>query len=287
MASKPIKVLLQYCVPQHALSRLAGFLANNQNRWLKNYLINWFIGRYQVNMQEAVEENPAVYPTFNHFFTRALKPSLRPLASEENAISSPVDGIISQYGEIKGSNIFQAKGLDYTLSGLLAKPAEQVKAFNSGLFATFYLAPRDYHRVHLPINGKLCAMQYVPGQLFSVNPTTVINIDNLFARNERVICWFDTVVGPVVVVLVGAMLVASVATTWHGQVTVPKARNKQVSDWDYQQANIQLARGDELGHFQLGSTVILLFPANSLEWETKLTVGRAVKMGEKIAQLNK
>lgn len=271
-------VLLQYLAPQHALSRFAGWVAGCQYSPLKNYLIHWFIQRYGVNMEEAITSNPSDYPNFNSFFIRTLKEGARPLAVGETTLVSPVDGVISQVGAIQKGRLFQAKGAEFDLLTLVGGKKNIAQLFDHGQFSTLYLAPKDYHRVHMPLTGKLISMTYVPGQLFSVNPQTVDHVPNLFARNERVICLFETAVGPMAIILVGAMLVASIHTVWGGEIAPTRA--KSVRTWTYPDDYLTLEKSEEMGYFKLGSTVILLFGEDSVVWREGLGVGSIVRMGE-------
>ena len=274
-------ITFQHIVPQHLLSRGVGRLAASENTFVKNTFIKNFAAKYQVNMAEALEENPLAYKSFNDFFTRALKPNARPIASDSKAIISPADGAISQIGAITADKIFQAKGHDYSVTTLLGGNEQRAAAFVGGQFATVYLSPKDYHRVHMPFMGKLTQMIYVPGDLFSVNTTTAENVPNLFARNERVVCLFDTEVGQMAVVLVGAMIVAGIATAWAGNLA-PQGKNIVVTNYD---GSIILKKGDELGRFYLGSTAIVLFGANVMQWRNNLTATTPVRMGEAMGQI--
>lgn len=277
-----MSALIQYCVPQHLLSRLVGLLAKSKCSVIKNLFIGWFVKRYQVNMNEAAETDPHQYCSFNAFFIRALKPGIRPVVEGEQQIACPVDGVISQIGTIKAGRVFQAKGFEFTVDELLGGNINQAAWFANGKYATLYLAPRDYHRIHMPIDGLLTEMVYVPGHLFSVNTATTASVPRLFARNERVVAFFDTAMGPMAVVLVGAMIVASINTVWHGVVTAPQI--KTVTRWDYQNQAIRLQKGDELGYFSLGSTVIVLFGNNAVEWNQRLQEQTAVKLGELLGE---
>lgn len=277
-------VALQFILPQHTLSRAAGWLANCQQPWLKNAMIKWFIRRYKVDMSEALEPNPKNYAHFNSFFIRKLRLNARPIVNGPNALACPVDGFISQAGEIDNDQIFQAKGHRYSLQQLLGGTQDSVETFRHGQFATLYLAPANYHRIHMPLDGKLKAMWHIPGKLFSVNQTTTQEVQGLFARNERVITLFETDYGPMILVLVGAMIVASINTVWAGEIT-PPAKNSSVSHWDYTDQNIHLKRGDEMGYFKLGSTVIALFANPQLQWEKTLTADTPIKMGQLLATL--
>lgn len=277
-------VLSQYLTPQLALSRLAGRLADsNRSPALKNRTIQWFIDRYGVDMSEAAEPDPTAYPTFNAFFTRALKPGARPVAGGDEVLVSPADGAISQLGEVTGDRVFQAKGQSFSLVELLGGDPQRAEPFAEGAFATIYLAPRDYHRIHMPVAGQLREMIHVPGRLFSVNPATAANVPNLFARNERVVCLFDTAAGPLALVLVGAMIVGSVETTWAG-VVVPGSG--PVTECRYQDDKaIRFAKGEEMGRFRLGSTVIMVMPKGRVHWNRDQVPGKSVRMGEAFGTL--
>lgn len=267
-------VFAQHLLPQHFLSRVLGKIADSQWPTLKNFLIRRFVQKYQVDLSCAEYAMPEAYPSFNAFFTRALRPDARPIAPLQNSIISPVDGCISQMGHIRQGQILQAKGRQFTVNALLANHP-QAASFQDGAFATLYLAPKDYHRIHMPIEGTLTAMQHVPGRLFSVNAMTALHVSNLFARNERVNCFFDTALGPVAVILVGAMIVASIETVWAGTVT-PNSLTPP---------KIHLAKGAEMGRFKLGSTVIVLFPPRRICWERDLSAGAAVKMGQLLGSM--
>ncbi|UZE96982.1 archaetidylserine decarboxylase [Alkalimarinus alittae] len=278
-------VLSQYLTPQHTLSRTVGMLADCKQPQIKDAFIKWFINRYQVNMAEAAKENPSDYPCFNDFFTRELKPGLRPLADDSTQISCPVDGAISQLGDINHGKIFQAKGQDYSLIDLLGGDVARAKPFMGGKFATIYLAPKDYHRIHMPLAGTLREMIYVPGKLFSVNPLTAEKVPGLFARNERLVAIFDTEHGPMAMVLVGAMIVAAIETVWSGQVA-PPVRQLKVTEYPAEPTNpITLNKGDEMGRFKLGSTVVLAFPENMVEFKEELMAGSVVRMGQAFGKL--
>lgn len=277
-------ILFQYLLPQLLVSRLAGKLADYTGaNALRVRVIRWFIGRYGVNMSEAEHADPQSYPTFNTFFTRALKPGLRPVVADAEAIASPVDGAISQLGRISDDRIFQAKGQSFGLTDLLGGDAQRAAPFTGGQFATIYLAPRDYHRIHMPVAGTLREMVYVPGKLFSVNPLTARKVPDLFARNERVVAIFDTDHGPMAMVLVGAMIVGSVETRWSG--IVAPGNTRQVSASDYRHCKeIRYEKGEEMGRFRLGSTVILVFPKDRCQWETPLQEHSVVRMGERFGR---
>nr|WP_155466744.1 archaetidylserine decarboxylase [Duganella radicis] len=273
----------QYLLPKSALTNFAGRVAGAKAGKYTTGLIRWFVGRYNVNMDEALDPNIANYKTFNEFFTRALRPDARPLA--DAAYICPVDGRISQFGDIENDQIFQAKGHQFSTTALVGGDARLAAQFQHGSFANLYLSPRDYHRIHMPIDGKLTRMIYVPGELFSVNPTTARGIPGLFARNERVVCVFDTAHGPFVMTLVGATIVGSMATVWHGVVNPP--RLPQVTEWKYDDQNIVLKKGDELGRFLLGSTVVMLFQKDVLKFNPAWQPAGSVQLGEEMAQLKK
>ena len=273
-------VLSQYLIPKQAITLLAGRIARAKGGGLTTRLIAWFVRRYRVNMLEAANPDMASYATFNEFFTRALKVGARPLAAAD--LICPVDGAISQFGRIEGQQIFQAKGHQYTSTALVGGDAALAAQFDNGHFATLYLSPRDYHRIHMPCAGRLLRMIYVPGDLFSVNPATARGVPGLFARNERVVCVFEGERGPFVLVLVGATIVGSMATTWHGAVNAP--RPGRLSEWRYDSETILLQQGDEMGRFLLGSTVVMLFPQGPLQFNPAWQPGGAIRLGEVMAQ---
>jgi phosphatidylserine decarboxylase len=277
-------ILFQHMVPQHLLSRLVGRLADCTNPWVKNRFITWFAKQYQVNMTEALIEEPTAYPSFNAFFTRELKPGIREINQDSDAIVSPADGAISQIGTIKHGRIFQAKGRGYGLTTLLGGFDEIATPFKNGLFATIYLSPKDYHRVHMPIKGTLRETVYVPGDLFSVNQATAENVDQLFARNERLVAIFDTEAGPMAMVLVGAMIVAGIETVWDGQVSPVIKRPVRKPFMPKTMAPVTLKKGEEMGRFKLGSTVILLFGPDAIEWIDTLKAESPVTLGKKVGQ---
>ncbi len=272
--------LTQYGIPQQAASRLMGKLTSCQTPVVKNYLIKKFVKRYGVNLQEAKRTLPTEYTDFNDFFTRQLKDNLRPLHSGTHSVISPVDGAVSQLGRIKSGHLIQAKGRTFTAHELLGGTTKDSKHFTEGHFATLYLSPKDYHRVHMPLDGTLQSMTYIPGRLFSVSPRSADLIPNVFARNERLACLFDTPAGPMAIVLVGAFFVASIATVWSGLMT-PNTQ-KAISRQCYDEAThrIHLNRGEEMGHFQLGSTVILLFGPDSVQWAGDIRAASTIKMGQ-------
>ncbi|HET8732110.1 MAG TPA: archaetidylserine decarboxylase [Moraxellaceae bacterium] len=275
-------ILFQHLVPQHLLSRFVGWLAESRIGVIKNTFIANFAAGYDVNMREAVEENPLAYENFNAFFTRALKHGMRPIDATPGSIACPADGAISQIGEIKGNFIFQAKGQEYTLNELLGGDVARAHPFLNGRFATVYLSPRDYHRVHMPYTGTLREMIYVPGDLFSVNTRTAENVPRLFARNERLVCIFDTDIGPMAVVLVGALIVAGIETVWAGRVAPSKLRKISVTDYRDAPQPVVLKKGDELGRFYLGSTAIVCFGHDVMAWEERFQAGTPTRMGEKL-----
>ena len=277
-------IFIQYITPHHLLSRLAGCLAECRISWLKNAFINAFVRHFQVDMSQARVEDPTAYENFNAFFTRALKDGARPLDPAPNAVICPVDGAISQLGPIESGRIFQAKGHNYSVLELLGGDAERAAPFMGGEFATIYLSPKDYHRIHMPLAGTLREMVHVPGRIFSVNTVTAQNVPELFARNERVVCLFDTERGPMAMVLVGAMIVASIETVWAGLITPPK---RILRSWRYDEAArapIHLEKGAEMGRFKLGSTVILLFGPEQVRWAEQLAALTPVCMGQSLAQ---
>ena len=277
--SDRLAVLPQYLFPKQALTSFAGWVAGKERGAVTTWIIRRFVAKYGVNMNEALDSDIASYPSFNAFFTRALKPGARPIAQAD--LVSPVDGAISQFGRIEGDQIFQAKGHSYTTTALVGGDAALAARFHQGSFATLYLSPRDYHRIHMPCDGRLRRMIYVPGELFSVNPATARGVPGLFARNERVVSVFDTARGPFVLVLVGATIVGSMATTWHGVVNPP--RGGDVREWRYDEAAIALSRGEEMGRFLLGSTVVMLFPEPALEFNPDWSPTRPVRLGEAMA----
>jgi phosphatidylserine decarboxylase len=271
-----LSVLHQYLLPKQALTEFAGRVAGAKNGRFTPGLIRWFAKKYDVNMAEALNPDLASYASFNDFFTRALRADARPLANAD--FICPVDGAISQFGAIEHDQIFQAKGHTYSTTALVGGDSKLAAQFDHGSFATLYLSPRDYHRIHMPCDAKLTRMIYVPGALFSVNPTTARGVPGLFARNERVVCVFDSAFGPFVLVLVGATVVGSMATVWHGVVNPP--RTGEVREWRYDDRDIVLKKGDEMGRFLLGSTVVMLFPKGVIEFNPEWTAERSIRMGE-------
>jgi len=278
--SDRLAVLPQYLLPKQALTALAGKAAGAQAGKLTTTVVDWFVQRYKVDMAEAANPDTASYPTFNAFFTRALKPGARPLA--QAGLICPVDGAISQFGAVQRDQILQAKGHHYSTTALVGGDAALAAQFVDGSFATLYLSPRDYHRIHMPCDGRLLRMIHVPGALFSVNPTTARGVPGLFARNERVVCVFESQHGPFVLALVGATIVGSMATVWHGVVNPP--RPGRLRDWRYDDQRIELKQGEEMGRFLLGSTVVMLFPKPTLRFNPAWSAGRAIRLGEAMAE---
>jgi phosphatidylserine decarboxylase len=276
-----LTVSLQYLLPKQTLTALAGRFAGWQGGALTTRVIRWFVRRYQVNMAEAANPDVAAYGTFNEFFTRPLREGARPLAAAD--FICPVDGAISQFGAIERDHIFQAKGHRYSTTALVGGDAELAARFDNGSFATLYLSPRDYHRIHMPCAGRLARMIHVPGELFSVNPATARGVPGLFARNERVVCVFESDFGPFVLVLVGATIVGSMATVWHGVVNPP--RPGSLREWRYDETPVILEKGAEMGRFLLGSTVVLLFPRDTIAFEPGWQPAGAVRMGEAMGSL--
>ncbi|MBI3714561.1 MAG: phosphatidylserine decarboxylase [Betaproteobacteria bacterium] len=274
--SDRLAVLPQYLIPKQALTEFAGLVAGARLGSVTTGIISRFVRRYGVDMMEAANPDIAAYPTFNEFFTRALRREARPLADAE--FLCPVDGAISQFGAIEDDQIFQAKGHRYSTAALVGGDQALAAQFRNGSFATLYLSPKDYHRIHMPCEGRLTRMIYVPGALFSVNPVTARGVPGVFARNERVVCVFDSAKGPFVLVLVGATVVGSMATVWHGVVNPPRGRT--VREWTYSDRDVSLKRGDEMGRFLLGSTVVLLFPPQTIAFNPVWSPAGAIRMGE-------
>jgi phosphatidylserine decarboxylase len=273
-----LAVLLQYLLPKQALTALAGKFATARAGGLTTRVIRWFVGRYGVNMSEAANPDIASYASFNEFFTRPLQAGARPLAQAD--FICPVDGAISQFGTIERDQIFQAKGHHYSTTALVGGDAALAALFADGSFATLYLSPKDYHRIHMPCEGRLLRMIHVPGDLFSVNSVTARGVPGLFARNERVVCVFESAHGPFVLALVGATIVGSMATVWHGVVNPP--RPGHLREWRYDDQQLRLRQGDEMGRFLLGSTVVMLFPKNTLQFNAEWSPQRPIRLGEKM-----
>ncbi len=276
---------MQYVLPQHFLTSIVYSLTRSRSPAIKNGLIRSFVRGFRPEMGDAVEPNPLAYGSFNEFFTRALRPDARPIVRDRRTLISPVDGTVSQLGRIDGTRIFQAKGRHYSLDALLAGRQEWAARFSGGAFATLYLAPYNYHRIHMPLTGTLVAAWYVPGKLFSVNATTAAAVDGLFARNERVVCVFEN--GPLVfaMVLVGALFVGSMATVWHGEITPRRPRRPIELPVTGLAAPTRLEQGDEMGRFNMGSTVILVLPAGTTQWNAELRAGATIRMGEPLARV--
>jgi phosphatidylserine decarboxylase len=275
-----LAVAAQYALPKLLLTQLMGKLAAAEGGPATTAVIRWFIRHYGVNMLEAVEPDPAAYRTFNEFFTRPLVSGARPMTKSADLIC-PVDGAISQFGAIDGEQILQAKGHRYSATTLLGGDTALAGYFHGGHFATLYLSPKDYHRIHMPCAGRLLRMIHVPGALFSVNPATARGVSGLFARNERVVCIFEGERGPWALVLVGATIVGSMATAWHGVVNA--LRPSGVREWSYPDRDITFKQGDEMGRFLLGSTVVLLFPPRALAWNVGWAPGAPIRLGERMA----
>ncbi len=271
-------LLLQYLLPQHILSRLVAKIANCRSFFIKKFIIKQYSKFYHIDMTEALEPNLDNYPTFNDFFTRALKPDARPIAADNQTIISPVDGKIWQIGAVN-TKMITAKGKSFTLDQLFAD-TKDATAFSNANFAVLYLAPSNYHRIHMPLAGKLEAMRHIPGKLFSVSPAVTDQIPDVFARNERVISLFNTPYGKMAVIFVGAIIVGSIETKWSGVVT--PSNQKDITNWHYLEQNLTFAHGEEIGKFKLGSTVILLFPEGTMQWEKNLTPETPIKMGQKL-----
>ena len=276
------KVLPQYVLPKRGLTAFAGRVASRQRGATTTRLVRWFVRKYGVDLSEAVESDAAAYASFNDFFTRALKEGARPIADAD--LVSPVDGTISQFGRIDRDQILQAKGHRYSTTALVGGDPALAARFHDGSFATLYLSPKDYHRIHMPCDGTLARMIHVPGALFSVNPTTARGVPGLFARNERVVCVFESEpLGSFVVTLVGATIVGSMATVWHGAVNPPRVR--RVREWHYPERSVTLRKGEEMGRFMLGSTVVLLFPSRALRFDPSWRSGGPVRLGQAMAEL--
>lgn len=269
-------IFLQHLLPKQAITEFGAYVANAKAGRITTGIIRWFVKKYGVNMDEAVNSDIASYASFNEFFVRPLKPDARPIAAAD--FVCPVDGAISQFGRIQQDQIFQAKGHYFSTCDLVGGDQKLAALFDHGDFANIYLSPKDYHRIHMPCDGRLTRMIYIPGDLFSVNPVTANGVPNLFARNERVVCVFESEHGPFVLVLVGATIVGSMGTVWHGIVNPP--RTKKVREWDYQSQQIHLKKGEEIGRFLLGSTVVLLFPANVLSFNPTWQPAASVRLGE-------
>lgn len=280
-----LTTLPQYILPHHPLSRLMRQLTHSKIKIWKNLFIKQIVRHYGVNMDEAIDSDINAYPSFNHFFTRELKADARTISNNIGDIASPADGSVSQAGDITKDNIIQAKGKSYSATELLGGDEERAVPFKNGKFTTIYLSPKDYHRLHMPLDGRLKEMIHIPGKLFSVNGATANSVPRLFARNERVVAIFDTKVGPMALVLVGALFVASIETVWHGEVTPPTS--KTIRSWQYTRINApKLKRGEEMGRFNMGSTIIVLFGNDVINWSDQFSAGQSVQLGEKIGKVN-
>jgi len=276
-----MKIVFQYILPKHLFTFIAGKLAEAKMGAFTTFLIKKFIKQFNIDMSEAKHSEAEDFDTFNDFFTRELKSGLRPIVEGEQNLAIPVDGCISQQGEIKQGRIFQAKGHDFSLRELVGGRDDVAAPFDDGLFSTIYLAPKDYHRIHMPIKGKLEQLIFIPGDLFSVNPLTAQNVPNLFARNERAVAIFSTAIGPMAMVLVGATIVGSIETVWEG--TLKAQKNKELQYWDYQDQDIVIEKGEEMGRFKLGSTIVALFPKDSIEFDEQLEPSSVTRLGKLFA----
>jgi len=282
------KVILLYLLPHHPLSRLVQWSARCRRFPLRRSITRWFIHHYKVDMSEALEPDPDTYPDFNSFFTRVLRPDTRPIVQEAGQIACPADSAISQLGDIQGKQIFQAKGHSYSLVELLGGSEERAKPYIGGRFATTYLSPGDYHRVHMPLSGRLVETVYIPGRLFSVAPDYTESVPRLFARNERVACVFQTEAGPMAVILVGAIFVGSIETVWAGEITPPRGKGIKVTRYTASENVIQLERGEEMGRFNMGgSTIIVLFGPECVKWQSGLVPEMRVKFGQSLGRVER
>lgn len=279
--NESVKTIIHRMTPKYLLTRLAGVLARNELGSLTTWAITKFISKYGIDMSEAQKEKTEDYKTFNEFFTRDLKDGARPICPEENRLCMPVDGTIAEFGDITQGRIVAAKGQDYSFRVLVGGNDEDAAVFKDGKFICIYLSPANYHCIHMPIDGTLKKMLFVPGKYYSVNPTYVKTISELFTKNERAVCLFDTPAGPMAMVLVGATIVGSISTEWHGEVSPNKL--KQVTVWDYSDKDISLKKGEKMGKFYLGSTVILLFGQDAISFVDGLESGKPVKLGEPLA----
>ncbi|MFK8068775.1 MAG: archaetidylserine decarboxylase [Gammaproteobacteria bacterium] len=278
-----IFVLLQRIIPQHWLSMQMHKLMRCEIVPIKNFIIKNFINLYNVDMSIAIERNPENFIHFNDFFVREIETTARPFSTDRDSISSPVDGAVSQSGSIENDQLFQAKGKTFSLSSLLANDQQLIDNFIDGYFSTLYLSPKDYHRIHMPLDGKLKKMIYVPGDLFAVNQRTVENVPELFARNERTIVLFESDSGPFAMILVGAIFVGSMETVWHEEMITPPYK-KEIKVWNYD-SDLTLKKGEEMGRFNMGSTVILLFGKDQISWAENQLAGTPIKMGQQIGDI--
>jgi phosphatidylserine decarboxylase len=280
MTTQEVLTKLQYILPHHTLSKMMSKLTHCENKIWKNLFIKQIIKHYGVDMNEALEQDINSFKSFNDFFTRELNPAVRPLTTTPNAIACPADGSVSQAGKINDGEIFQAKGKSFTATDLLGGDPARAEPFNNGIYTTIYLSPKDYHRLHMPLTGTLREMVHIPGRLFSVNTATTQSVPGLFARNERVAALFDTDAGPMALVLVGAIFVSSIETVWHGVVTPPSITS--VRSWKYQENAPVLKIGQEMGRFNMGSTIIVLFGNKKAKWDSNFTAEKVVRLGEHI-----
>lgn len=280
MTTQEVLTKLQYILPHHTLSKMMSKLTHCENKIWKNLFIKQIIKHYGVDMNEALEQDINSFKSFNDFFTRELNPAVRPLTTTPNAIACPADGSVSQAGKINDGEIFQAKGKSFTATDLLGGDPGRAEPFNNGIYTTIYLSPKDYHRLHMPLTGTLREMVHIPGRLFSVNTATTQSVPGLFARNERVAALFDTDAGPMALVLVGAIFVSSIETVWHGVVTPPSITS--VRSWKYQENAPVLKIGQEMGRFNMGSTIIVLFGNNKAKWDSNFAAEKVVRLGEHI-----
>jgi len=279
-----LKIAGQYILPKDLVTYIAGQLASAKMGKFTTYLIKTFIKQYKINMSEAKHSDPVHFDTFNDFFTRELREGVRPILEGDKNIVMPVDGAVSQLGEIKVGRLFQAKGHDFSLRELLGGKDDVSAPFEDGLFSTVYLSPKDYHRIHIPMAGKLEQMIFIPGDLFSVNPLTAENVPNLFARNERAVAIFSTEIGPMAMVYVGATIVGSIETPWHG--TLKAQSNKEIQYWNYKDQDIRFEKGDEIGRFKLGSTIVALFPKDTITFAENVKPSTTTRLGELLATVN-
>lgn len=279
-----LKISPQYLYPHHLLSRIVGWISRNQQDVLKNKLIRRFGKFYQTNTKEAVSRNLNRYPDLNSFFTRALKKDARPITQLENGIASPSDGVVSQAGFMRAGDVIQAKGRSFSVTALLGGESSHIESYQKGVFATIVLSPGDYHRVHMPFDGTLLETVHIPGRLFSVNPTTQNRIPDLYARNERVVCFFESQAGPMALVMVGSIFSASIETVWDGIITPPT--HAEIRHWNYPYNPPGGKKGEEMGRFNMGSTVIVLFAGDKVCWESDFVAGSSVKMGQLIGKLS-
>ena len=275
-------ILFQYVVPKKLISKMIGVLARSEIVFIKNTFIKTFQMMYDVNMQEARNEDGSSYPSFNSFFVRSLKPECRPIDKNINSVISPVDGSVSQLGNVKSGKVIQAKGMYFNLLEFLGNNKPIYEKMKEGMFSTFYLSPKDYHRVHMPLDGKLREMMYLPGKLFSVNSRTSKRVKNLYSKNERLVCIFDTVRGPMVVVLVGAMIVSGIAVVWEDENIFNKGKIQKFMYPTIGKESVSIKKGNEIGRFMLGSTVVICFGKNKIHWTNDISMGSIVKMGQSV-----